>query len=75
MPSSSLGPQASIQVNSNAADVITPGSVMLIDRSHAGPHKTGGDFAVFGGVSSKPSSVNTGSTGGWDYPIPPINDP
>lgn len=69
------GPQTSIQVNSSAPDAVTPGSLTLIDLSKAGLRKTGGDFAVFGGVPTKPTSVNVGSTGSWDYPIPPINDP
>jgi hypothetical protein len=69
------GPQTSIQVNSNNFNAVTSGSLQTIDLSHAGPSKTGGDFAVFGGVASKPSSVNLGTTGNWDYPIPPINDP
>ena len=69
------GPQTSIQVNSINPNAVTSSSLALIDLSQAGPRKTGGDFAVFGGVSTKPQSVNVGTTGSWDYPIPPINDP
>jgi hypothetical protein len=69
------GPQTSIQVNSNAPDAVTPGSLTLIDLRRAGPVKNGGDLAVFGGVATPPSSFLTGPSGSWDYPIPPINDP
>jgi len=69
------GPQTSIQVNSSSASGVTAATLQTIDLSQAGPLKTGGDFAVFGGTATKPGSVNIGTTGNWDYPIPPINDP
>ncbi len=67
------GPQRSIEVNSSNQ----PSSVNLstIDLHKAGPNGTGGDFAVFGGPSAAPGSVNLGSTGHWDYPATPILDP
>ncbi len=68
------GPQTSIQVNSKNANAVSSASLQLIDLSKAGPLKKGGDFAVYGGVPTKPNSVNLGA-GTWDYPIPPINDP
>ena len=69
------GPQTSIEVNSNNPNAVSAGSLTTIDLTKAGPLKTGGDFAVFGGVATGPSSVLLGSTGSWDFPIPPINDP
>jgi putative Flp pilus-assembly TadE/G-like protein len=69
------GPQTSIQVNSSNANGVNAGSLTLIDLTHAGPYKTGGDVAVYGGAATKPSSVRLGETGSWDYPIPPISDP
>src|SRR6185312_12278935 len=69
------GPQTSIQVNSSNANAATSGRLQMIDLTKGGPLKTGGDFAVFGGQPTKPLSVQVGSTGGWDYPTPPINDP
>ena len=69
------GPQTSIQVNSSNPNAVVGGSLTLIDLTHAGPYKTGGDVAVYGGTATKPSSVRLGQTGSWDYPIPPISDP
>lgn len=69
------GPQTSIEVNSKNPNAVSPGSLAMIDLRKAGPLKTGGDFAVYGGVATQPSSVLLGSTGSWDFPIPPINDP
>src|SRR5579862_427314 len=69
------GPQTSVQVNSSNANGVSAGSLTTVDLSKAGPSKTGGDFAVFGGTATKPSSVAVGTTGSWDYPIPPISDP
>jgi hypothetical protein len=67
------GPQRSIMVNSSN----TPSAVNLstVDLSRAGPHKTGGDFAVFGGPQTAPGSVALGTTGNWVYPATPVNDP
>ncbi|HEY4930567.1 MAG TPA: pilus assembly protein TadG-related protein [Terriglobales bacterium] len=67
------GPQRSLQVNSSA----TPSAVSLatVDLHRAGPNKTGGDFAVFGGPANQPGTVNFGSTGHWIYPATPVSDP
>jgi len=50
-------------------------SLSAIDLHQAGPNKTGGDFAVFGGPVTAPGSVNFGSTGNWIYPATPVSDP
>ncbi len=66
------GSQRSIQVNSSSTSAVSVGTVNL---SQAGPNYTGGDFAVFGGPTTKPGSVSMGSTGNWVYPSTPVSDP
>ncbi len=66
------GPQRSVQVNSSSKSAVSVGTV---DLSQAGPNNTGGDFAVFGGPTTKPGSVSLGSTGNWVYPSTPVSDP
>jgi hypothetical protein len=66
------GPNRSIQVNSSSATAVSVGTVNL---SQAGPSGTGGDFAVFGGPSTKPAGVNVGTTGHWVVPASPVGDP
>jgi hypothetical protein len=66
------GPQRSIQVNSSAATAVAVGTV---DLSQGGPSNTGSDFAVFGGPSTQPAGINTGSTGHYLYPATPFGDP
>ena len=66
------GPQRSVQVDSRAAAAVSAGSV---DLSQGGPANTGSDFAVFGGPSTQPAGINTGSTGHYLYPATPFGDP
>lgn len=69
------GPQRSIMVNSKNPQAVTSGSLSTVDLSAAGPNRTGGNFATFGGQSTKPSSVDVGITGAWEYPALPVPDP
>jgi Flp pilus assembly protein TadG len=74
------GPSVSIQVNSDS-----PVAVSLskdVDLSHAGPNDpgncttgTGGDFAVTGGPTSPPAGLNLGTTGHYNQPSTPQQDP
>ncbi|HET9790958.1 MAG TPA: pilus assembly protein TadG-related protein [Candidatus Angelobacter sp.] len=66
------GPQRSVQVDSRAANAVAVGTV---DLSQGGPANTGSDFAVFGGPSTQPAGINTGSTGHYIYPATPFGDP
>jgi hypothetical protein len=68
------GPQRSIQVDSRSAAALSAG---IIDLSQGGPAipPTGSDLAVFGGPSTKPDSVNIGSTGHYISPAAPFGDP
>jgi len=66
------GPQRSIQVNSISGTSVTVGTV---DLSQAGPSNSGADFALFGGPTAKPGSVNLGSTGNWLPGANPFGDP
>jgi hypothetical protein len=68
------GPQRSIQVDSSSATAVNAGTV---DLSHAGPASppTGGDFALFGGPTTKPGAVNVGTTGHWIPGANPFGDP
>jgi hypothetical protein len=66
------GAPRSVQVNSSSKSAVSVGTVNL---SQAGPNNTGGDFAVFGGPTTKPGSVSLGSTGNWAYPSTPTSDP
>jgi len=74
------GPTVSIQVNSDNAAAVSISKV--VDLSHAGPNDpgdcttgTGGDFAVFGGPTSAPGSLSLGTTGRYDQPATPQQDP
>ena len=74
------GPSVSVQVNSDS-----PIAVNLskdFDLSHAGPNDngdcttgTGGDFAVTGGPTSPPSGLILGTTGHYNQPSAPLEDP
>jgi hypothetical protein len=66
------GPQRSVQVNSKSATAL---SVGIVDLSLGGPSNTGSDLAVFGGPSTQPGSVNTGTTGRYISPASPFGDP
>jgi hypothetical protein len=66
------GPQRSIQVDSKSATAINVGTV---DLSQGGPANTGSDLAVFGGPSTQPGGVNTGTTGHYISPATPFGDP
>lgn len=67
------GPIRSIQVNSNHPTSAI--STAAINLSAAGPNGTGGDFGVFGAPSTKPASINIGTTGHYIQPSSPIQDP
>ncbi len=74
------GPARSIQVNSDNAAAVSLSKD--VDLSHAGPNDpgdcstgTGGDFAVFGGPTSPPPGLNLGTTGRYDQPASPQQDP
>lgn len=79
------GPQRSIQVNSSSASAASFAGGGNINLSHAGPlvgpadsdgcTGTGGDFGIWGGPSSKPTNINTGTTGYYLQPASPIRDP
>jgi putative Flp pilus-assembly TadE/G-like protein len=66
------GSWRTVQVNSSSSSAVSVGTVNL---SLAGPNDTGGDFAVFGGPSSKPGGITLGSTGHYVYPATPLSDP
>jgi hypothetical protein len=74
------GTGQSIQVNSSSASAYTGGGT--IDLSHAGPADggqcttgTGADFGTWGGPATKPGSITLGTTGHYDQPSSPIQDP
>jgi len=74
------GPPRSIEVNSDNAVAVSISKV--VDLSHAGPNDpgdcttgTGGDFAVFGGPTSAPATLNLGAVGRYDQPATPQRDP
>jgi len=76
------GPARSIQVNSSSSTAVSLNSNTTIDLSKAGPNDpgncstgTGADFGVWGGPVTKPTPVNTGSTGHYIQPASPILDP
>jgi putative Flp pilus-assembly TadE/G-like protein len=69
------GPQKSIQVNSRNSGAVTSNSLSLIDLSQGGPKGTGSNLGTWGGQPTAPSSVILGSTGRWEYPAYPIEDP
>ena len=69
------GPQQSIQINSTGTPAYSGPNSGLVDLSAAGPNGSGGNFGTFGGPSTKPSSVNVGSTGTYVSPSYPILDP
>jgi hypothetical protein len=77
------GPTRSIQVNSASASAFaSPKAGGTIDLSHAGPADpgnctsgTGASFGTFGGASANPGSVNYGSTGAYNQPSSPVQDP
>lgn len=69
------GPQRSIMVNSKNSSAVTSGSLQAVDLHRAGPNRTGGNLATFGGQSTAPASVSLGQTGAWEYPALPITDP
>ena len=66
------GPQRSVQVDSKSATAINVGTV---DLSQGGPANSGSDLAVFGGPSTQPGGVNTGTTGHYISPAAPFGDP
>ncbi|HEY1527753.1 MAG TPA: pilus assembly protein TadG-related protein [Candidatus Angelobacter sp.] len=66
------GPQRSIQVDSKNTAAVSVGTV---DLSQGGPANSGSDFGVFGGPSTQPGGINTGSTGHYIFPASPFGDP
>jgi hypothetical protein len=66
------GPNRSIQVDSNNTGAVSVGTV---DLHLAGPTRSGADFGVFGGPSTKPGGVNVGTSGKWVQPASPFGDP
>ena len=70
------GPTRSIQVDSDNTQAITVGSSGTnIDLHQGGPAGTGSDVGVFGGPTTKPTSINVGSTGHYLSPANPFGDP
>jgi hypothetical protein len=67
------GPRRTISVDSSGTSAVSSG--LTADLSQAGPTNTGGDFGVYGGVSTKPAGVNLGTTGNYIYPASPQGDP
>ena len=74
------GPPRSIQVNSDSPGALSISKV--VNLAHAGPADpgncttgTGGDFAVFGGPTAAPASLDLGTTGRYDQPATPQRDP
>jgi Flp pilus assembly protein TadG len=70
------GPTQSVQVNS----IYTPQAACangnpIVDLSRGGPTFSGSDFGVYGGPSSPPFVFNSGATGNYLSPRPPISDP
>jgi hypothetical protein len=68
------GPKKSVQVNSVSTTAVSMGGSASVDLSQGGPSLTGGNFAVFGGPSTKPSQLLLGS-GSYVYPGSPDSDP
>ena len=74
------GPSKSIQINSSSATAVSLGGNSSVDLSQAGPGGTGGctgsggDFGNWGGPSTQPSGISTGS-GHYVDPASPIQDP
>lgn len=66
------GPQRSIEVDSKDPGALNAGT---IDLSQGGPADTGSDLGVFGGPSTQPTGVTTGTTGHYLYPATPFGDP
>jgi hypothetical protein len=70
------GAQRAVQVNSTSATSVTVSTTTdTINLSQAGPKNSGADFAVFGGPTSQPAGIDTGTTGKYLYPSIPIGDP
>lgn len=69
------GPQRAVQIDSNSTTAVTVSTTAdTINLSQAGPSNNGADFAVFGGPSTKPAGIDTGS-GKYLFPSIPIGDP
>jgi Putative Flp pilus-assembly TadE/G-like len=69
------GPQQSIQVDSSDPGATSIGGSAVIDLKKGGPTNTGSDLGTWGGPTTVPGNFQTGSTGNWLAPNPPINDP
>ena len=69
------GPTRSMQVNSNSTTAVSLGGNSTIDLSQAGPLNTGGSLGVVGGPITAPSGFNGGTTGRWQSPSVPLQDP
>ncbi|HEV8416341.1 MAG TPA: pilus assembly protein TadG-related protein [Bryobacteraceae bacterium] len=74
------GPSISIQVNSGSPVAVSLSKV--VDLSHAGPNDpgncttgTGADFGLTGGPTSQPGSLSLGTTGHYNQPSAPLQDP
>jgi hypothetical protein len=69
------GPQRAIQIDSSSTTAVNVNTTAdTIDLHLAGPSNNGADFAVFGGPTSQPAGIDTGS-GKYIYPSIPIGDP
>ncbi|HET9406609.1 MAG TPA: pilus assembly protein TadG-related protein [Candidatus Sulfotelmatobacter sp.] len=69
------GPQQSIQVNSGNPAAVNIGGSATIDLHLGGPSNTGSDLGTWGGPATAPGGFIPGSTGHWQAPHAPINDP
>jgi Flp pilus assembly protein TadG len=74
------GPSVSVQVNSDSPIAVNLSKAF--DLSHAGPADngdctagTGGDFAVTGGPTTAPAGLQLGTTGHYNQPSAPQQDP
>lgn len=74
------GPSVSVQVNSDSPIAVNLSKAF--DLSHAGPADngdcttgTGGDFAVTGGPTTAPGGLQLGTTGHYNQPSAPQQDP
>ena len=78
------GPTKSVQVNSSATagscgqsncSANLPWGSAKLDLSKGGPFTTGSDIGLYGAPTTAPTGFLPGTTGHWNAPSAPINDP
>jgi Putative Flp pilus-assembly TadE/G-like len=70
------GPNRAIQIDSQSATAFSPGgNSSSVNLTGAGPAGTGADFGVFGGPTTKDSTIHLGTTGSYISGALPYGDP